>query len=103
MNNNFKHCHDCVHYAIFSVVKLDLFIRALLLDCILALEKKLPVRLGYILLTVNIYIETPIVKNLQLIQDFFIIINELVTCGVPQVLTMHSAMFHVCIFVIYQY
>ena len=28
-----------VHYTIFSVVKLDLFIRALLLDRILALEK----------------------------------------------------------------
>ena len=30
---------SCVHYTIFSVVKLDLFIRALLLDRILALEK----------------------------------------------------------------
>ena len=30
---------SCVHYSIFSVVKLDLFIRALLLDRILALEK----------------------------------------------------------------
>ena len=29
----------CVHYTIFLVVKLDLFIRALLLDRILALEK----------------------------------------------------------------
>ena len=29
----------CVHYTIFSVVKSDLFIRALLLDRILALEK----------------------------------------------------------------
>ena len=28
-----------IHYTIFSVVKLDLFIRALLLDRILALEK----------------------------------------------------------------
>ena len=30
-----------LHYTIFSVVKLDLFIRALLLDRILALKKKL--------------------------------------------------------------
>ena len=30
---------SCVHYTIFSVAKLDLFIRALLLDRILALEK----------------------------------------------------------------
>ena len=42
-----QHCDEqqfqtlsCVHYTIFSVVKLDLFIRALLLDRILALEKK---------------------------------------------------------------
>ena len=41
-----QHCDEqqfqtvsCVHYTIFSVVKLDLFIRALLLDRILALEK----------------------------------------------------------------
>ena len=41
-----QHCDEqqfqtlsCVHYMIFSVVKLDLFIRALLLDRILALEK----------------------------------------------------------------
>ena len=44
--SNCQHCDEqqfqtlsCVHYAIFSVVKLDLFIRALLLDRILALEK----------------------------------------------------------------
>ena len=50
-----QHCDEqqfqtlsCVHYTIFSVVKLDLFIRALLLDRILALEK-LRVRLAYIL------------------------------------------------------
>ena len=30
---------SCVHYTIFSVAKLDLFIQALLLDRILALEK----------------------------------------------------------------
>ena len=43
---NGQHCDEqqfqimsCVHYTIFSVVKLDLFIRALLLDRILALEK----------------------------------------------------------------
>ena len=41
-----QHCDEqqfqtlsCVHYTIFSVVKLDLFIQALLLDRILALEK----------------------------------------------------------------
>ena len=43
---NCQHCDEqkfqtvsCVHYTIFSVVKLDLFILALLLDRILALEK----------------------------------------------------------------
>ena len=42
---NCQHCDEqfqtlsCVHYTIFSVVKLDLFIRALLLDRILPLEK----------------------------------------------------------------
>ena len=43
---NCQHCDEqqiqtlsCVHYTIISVVKLDLFIRALLLDRILALEK----------------------------------------------------------------
>ena len=43
---NCQHCDEqqfqtlsCVHYKNFSVVKLDLFIRALLLDRILALEK----------------------------------------------------------------
>ena len=41
-----QHCDEqqfqtlsCVHYTIFSVVKLDLFIPALLLDHILALKK----------------------------------------------------------------
>ena len=41
-----QHCDEqqfqtlsCVHYTIFSVVKLDLFIRALLLDRILVFEK----------------------------------------------------------------
>ena len=44
-----SHCHHCdkqqfqtlssVHYTSFSVIKLDLFIRALLLDRILALKK----------------------------------------------------------------
>ena len=45
--SNCQHCDEqqfqivlsCVHYAIFSVMKLDLFIRALLLDRILALEE----------------------------------------------------------------
>ena len=44
--SNCHHCDkqqfqrlSCVHYTIFSVIKLDLFIRALLLDRILALEK----------------------------------------------------------------
>ena len=53
---NCQHCDEqqfqtlsCVHYTIFSVVKLDLFTRALLLDRILALEK-LRVRLAYIFL-----------------------------------------------------
>ena len=56
---NCQHCDEqqfqtlsCVHYTIFSVVKLNLFIRALLLDRILALEK-LRVRLAYILLNNN--------------------------------------------------
>ena len=40
----------CTLYTIFSVVKLDLYIRALLLDHILAREN-LRVRLTYILLT----------------------------------------------------
>ena len=48
MNTNFKTL-SCVHYTIFRVVKLNLFIRALLLDRILALKKKLRVRLAYIL------------------------------------------------------
>ena len=41
-----QHCNEqqfqllsCVHYTIFSVVKLDLFVRALTRDHILALEK----------------------------------------------------------------
>ena len=40
--SNCQHCNEqqfpilsCIHYTIFSVVKLDLFIRLLLLDCIL--------------------------------------------------------------------
>ena len=38
MSNNFKHSHvQFTHF--FSVVKLDLVIQALLLDCILALGK----------------------------------------------------------------
>ena len=44
--SNCQHCDEqqfqtlsCVYYTIFSAVKLDLFIRALLLDRILALEK----------------------------------------------------------------
>ena len=44
--SNCQHCDEqqfqtlsCVHYTIVSVVKLDLFIRVLLLDQILALEK----------------------------------------------------------------
>ena len=44
--SNCQHCDEqqfqtlaCVHYTILSVVKLDLFIRTLLLDRILALEK----------------------------------------------------------------
>ena len=44
--SNFQHCDEqqfqtlsCVHYTIFSAVKLDSFIRALLMDRILALKK----------------------------------------------------------------
>ena len=44
--SNFQHCDEqqfqtlpCVHYTIASVVKLDIFIRALLLDRIFALEE----------------------------------------------------------------
>ena len=44
--SNCQHCDEqqfrtlpCVHYTIFSVVKSDLFIRALLLDRILVTEK----------------------------------------------------------------
>ena len=53
INNNFKHCHVYTTQ-FFSSQKLDLFIRALLLDHSLALEKlraRLAVRLAYILLT----------------------------------------------------
>ena len=57
--SNCQHCDaqqfqtlSCVHCTILSVVKLDLFIRALLLDRILAL-KELCVRLAYILLYKN--------------------------------------------------
>ena len=46
---------SCVHYTIFSVVKLDLFIRALLLDRILALEK-VRIRFAYILLVITMTI-----------------------------------------------
>ena len=41
---------SCAPYTIFSVAKLDFCIRALLLDHILALEKKILVPLAYILL-----------------------------------------------------
>ena len=44
--SNCQHCDEqqfrtlsCVHYTIFSVVKSDLFVRALLLDRILVIEK----------------------------------------------------------------
>ena len=65
--SNCQHCDEqqfqtlsCVHYTIFSVVKLDLFVRAL--DWILALEK-IRVRMAYILFVIvtihyNIYILT---------------------------------------------
>ena len=49
---------SCVHYTIFSVVKLDVYIRALLLDHILA-RKKLLVRLAYILLVYDLEFTTP--------------------------------------------
>ena len=54
--SNCQHCDEqqfqtlsCVHYTIVSEVELDLFIRALLMDRILALEK-IRVCLAYILL-----------------------------------------------------
>ena len=47
--SNCQHCDEqqfqtlsCVHYTIFSVIKLNLFIGPLLLDRILALEKNYP-------------------------------------------------------------
>ena len=55
--SNCQHCDEqqfqtlpCVHYAIFPVVKSDLFVRELLLDRILVTEK-IRVRLAYILLS----------------------------------------------------
>ena len=76
--SNCEHCDEqqfqtlsCVHYILFSVVKLDLFIRALLLDRILAQEKnekklKTP--------RVHIVINTIILFSgfKQIIIDFFI-------------------------------
>ena len=62
--SNCQHCYEqqfqtlsCVHYTIFSVAKLGLFIRALLLDRILALEK-LRVRLAYILFKLQESVQT---------------------------------------------
>ena len=62
--SNCQHCDkqqfqtlSCVHYTIFSVIKLDLFIRALLLDRILSLEK-LRVRLAYILFTIQLSVQS---------------------------------------------
>ena len=53
---SYQHCDEqqfqtlpCALYTIFSVIKLDLVIQALLLDYILALEKKIRVRLACIL------------------------------------------------------
>ena len=53
----YQHCDErqfqtlsCVHYMIFSVVKLELFIRALLLDRILALDKTTRTPLVHIVL-----------------------------------------------------
>ena len=40
MSNNFETL-SCVHYTIFSVVKFDLCIQALFLDCILTLKKNM--------------------------------------------------------------
>ena len=54
---NCQHCDEqqfqtlsCVHYTIFLIVKLDLFLRALLYWIAFLLRKKLRVRLAYILL-----------------------------------------------------
>ena len=57
-----QHCDEqqfqtlsCVHYTIFSVVKLDLFIRAQLLDRILALEKNMRTPRVYLVLKQTTY------------------------------------------------
>ena len=59
---NCQHCDEqqfqtlsCVHYTIFSVVKLDIFIRALLLDRILALEKTTRTPRAHLVLIKNRY------------------------------------------------
>ena len=59
--SNCQHCDkqqfrtmSWVHYTIFSVANLDLFMRALLLDEILTMENKLRVCLAYILLTLPV-------------------------------------------------
>ena len=79
---NCQHCDEqqfqilsCVHYTIFSVVKLDLFIRALLLDRILALEKQ-RVRLVYILSTYCAHAE-PIFKNLNVLTIDKLVIHRM--------------------------
>ena len=71
--SNCQHCDEqqfqtlsCVHYTIFSVVKLDLFIRALLLDRILTL-KKLRVCHAYILL---VYLNT-MNQSIAIIESMF--------------------------------
>ena len=68
---NCQHCDEqqfqtlsCVHYTIFSVVKLDLFIRALLLDRILALEKNMRTPRVHLVHNVNMY-DVHIAKHAQ--------------------------------------
>ena len=63
--SSYQHCDEqqfqtlsCALYPIFTVIKLDLFIQALLLDYILALEKKY----AYALRASCLYIETNILK-----------------------------------------
>ena len=71
--SSYQHCNEqqfqtisCALYTIFTVIKLDLFIQALLLDYILALEKKIRVRLACILsLYRNQYFKKILRQNIQ--------------------------------------
>ena len=71
--SSYQHCDEqqfqtlsCALYTILTVIKLDLFIQALLLDYILALEKKIRVRLACILfLYKKQYFLTYLRQNIQ--------------------------------------